>query len=281
MRSLLSSLVLCCSLVCLSHNPRYHGHHGAVIGEDTSGLPSRWVLHPIPCLCSLCAPPFGTRESSEVLPACSAEHSLSVPASLQHRVLIMLSTSLLKKEIHCTHFCRWAVQACLLSPLNIVVLQVLCRPASSLDSGWASRASPFFSGFVELFSKDSLSCLSRAFSFHSAFLLGAHHFDGHTPFKIRLLCFTSPLLQELRYLCTPSDHPLLLIFRSSVALVTVTMKKSSIASAVFSVSTRWSNFALFSSSASIPPVTSNPFHPAVQHAFMASADHAFSCLENF
>ena len=124
MRLLLSSLVLCCSLVCLSHNPRYHGHHGAVIGEDTYGLPSRWVLHPIPCLCSLCAPPFGTRESSEVLPACSAEHSLSVPVSLQHRVLIMLSTSLLKKEIHCTHFCRWAVQACLLH----------CRTASTLLS---------------------------------------------------------------------------------------------------------------------------------------------------
>ena len=145
MRLLLSSLVLCCSLVCLSHNPRYHGHHGAVIGEDTYGLPSRWVLHRIPCLCSLCAPPFGTRESSEVLPACSAEHSLSVPVSLQHRVLIMLSTSLLKKEIHCTHFCRWAVQGCLLSPLNIVELQVLCCPASSLDSGRASRASPFLS----------------------------------------------------------------------------------------------------------------------------------------
>ena len=47
-----------------------------------------------------------------------------------------------------------------------------------------------------------------------------------------LLCFISSLLQKLRYLCTASDHPFLLIFRSSVALVTVTMKKSSIASAV-------------------------------------------------
>ena len=41
-----------------------------------------------PSLCGLSAPPIGTQESSEVLPACSTQQSLSVPVSLQQRVLI-------------------------------------------------------------------------------------------------------------------------------------------------------------------------------------------------
>ena len=87
---------VCLSLVFLSHEPRHHDlamvyitmmHRSAVapcalcheigacsaacttaksvtkkclmIGEDIEWLPSRFMLYPLPCLCGLCAPPFG------------------------------------------------------------------------------------------------------------------------------------------------------------------------------------------------------------------------------
>ena len=66
----------------------------------------------------------------------------------------MLTTSLLHKfAVHCTHLFRWAVQGCLLSPQNIVVLQVfwqgffsslpsLVLPAASTDDGLLAPRSP-------------------------------------------------------------------------------------------------------------------------------------------
>ena len=60
------------------------------------------------------------------------------------------------------------------------------------------------------------------------------------------------------------------------------MKKSLIASAVLSLSARWSNFAFYSSNASsVTAVASGLFRPLVRHAFRASADNAGSSLAFF
>ena len=99
--------------------------------------------------------------------------------------------------------------------------------------------------------EEVVDCVQRLLTFEEVVEVRFFFFE-----KNRLLCFISSLLQKLRYLCTASGHPFLLIFRSSVSLIAVLMKKSLIASAVFSVSTRWSNFALLSSSAFLtPPIT--------------------------
>ena len=81
-----------------------------------------------------------------------------------------------------------------------------------------------------------------------ALLLEAHHLQGHTRLLCAsslssLLCFRS-LDTCARLLITHSSSSFgLLATRSLTALATLLLKKSLIASAVFSLSTRWSNFA--------------------------------------
>ena len=191
------------------------------------------------------------------------------------------------------------------------LLAPIPRPANILDSRWASHATSFF--IASLICSPtihflSFSCLVFAefgltegrrippvgLSLFLHFCLGLPTFVGTVLLFFASSLLVPPLVQKLRHLCAASDDTFLLILRSSSGLEGLHRARHGLDEEVVHcignllgihevselrlvllkrVLDSAFHFRLF-------------FHPAVQHAHMASADHAgsslaFSRLEHF
>ena len=154
-------------------------------------LHSRFILRPIPCLCGFCVPPYGKnrifRSFASMLHATHALQCLSFHTEACKHLQslcpcniascsttrgsdrsLMLSTSLRKTirspwhpplSTGCSRVLAFSSEHCRKASIRVkILLAPIRRPASSLDSRYASRLS-FLQRFVELLAMDSWSVL--------------------------------------------------------------------------------------------------------------------------